>query len=91
MYLVVHDSLYYAGDRPRRDIVELKAGLAFVIRSIRRSVCRACSVEKDIKPFLIVHRENGFHEMCQWVVTIESKGFIKFEVESDTHVKSLDT
>lgn len=71
VYLVLYDSVYYSTDRPRRDISEMKLGLAFVIISIRGSICRACSVEKYIKPFPVVHRENGFHEMCQWVVTTE--------------------
>lgn len=69
--LVLHDSLYYVINWPRRDIIKMKLGFAFVILSIRGSICRACGVEKDAEPFPVVQRKNGFHEMCQWVVTIE--------------------
>lgn len=52
----------------------MKVGLAFVILSIRRSICRACGVEEDVEALLVVHRENGFHEMGQWMVTMYKKG-----------------
>lgn len=69
----------------------MKVGLTFVILSIRGSICRACSVEEDIKPFPVVHCENGFHEMCQWVVTIGKKMLFQKTQAESTYVKSLDT
>lgn len=71
MYLVLHDFMYYATNGPRRDVIKMKVSLTFVILSVRRSIRRACGVKKDIEPFPVVHRKNGFHEVSQWVVAIE--------------------
>lgn len=90
MYLVLHNFLYDATDWPRRDIVEMKVRLTFVILSIRGPIRRACSVEEDIEAFPVVHRKNGLHQMRQWVVAIKVNNR-RIQVENSTHVKSLDT